>query len=797
MMESIRSTGLSFLGITSQSAIRSLALALSLIAATCLAVLNPEGSVEKSLHNFRDAINSKAASGKVHIVEIDANSLASLNSWPWPRSNHARLIDILVKSGAEQIVFDVDFSARSSATEDLALADAIARADGKVVLPTFRQATSSGHTDSEIENLPLDILRKHAFLGSVNVRPDRAGQVNAYPYGTITDATPRPSLGALLANASGPVGAEFPIDQSIDIDTIPRHSFADILSGRFDPAEFKGKRVLIGATAIEMGDRYATARYGVIPGVVVQALAAETLIAGPASLDFGPWPLLFVSVIAIIINIVRSKSLGLIGPLPAVAIVLLSCTLAVFFERFRIIHLDLAPSLLLILSAMVAHYFIRVTQAAAKDRRLDRDTGLPNIVAWRTQALRETGTVVVADIPNFGEISSTLDETGSVKFLRGVADRLELSCGPGKLHRIGGQHFCWRMNAYSLEDIEVLLESTAHLFNAPLLVSGRSIRATLFFGVASGYMIDPVGLSNKAKLAAKRAGEIGVRSMWHNESLAQDTDMSLFILSEFEEALIAGQISVAYQPKYNLAQERITSAEALIRWHHPDKGAISPAIFVPVLERENLLEALTLFAIQRALADMEQWNAFDRHIGCAINISASLLANTAFIDRAIKIISDSQSDAKLLTFELTETAVLSSLEFAASALDRFKKFGIRLSIDDYGTGQSTLSYLKSFAADEIKIDQSFIRLVATDNANRIMVRSSIEMAHALGMSVVAEGVEDADAMAILRELGCDIIQGWYIGRAVPKVEFIKLLNKADADNSCFEGSLMRKDVGRV
>jgi diguanylate cyclase len=472
----------------------------------------------------------------------------------------------------------------------------------------------------------------------------------------------------------------------------------------------------------------------------------------------------------------------LIGIGSATLITISVFLLALLAGRVGVAHLDMAPSLLLVLCALVAHYFIGVIQKAAKERHFDHDTGLPNMVSWQTHAAAAgTGTVVVAEILNLGEILSTLDETASIKFLRAVAGRLELSCGSGKLHRIGDDHFCWKTEVQTPEEVESLLESTGHIFNAPLLAGARSVRATMCFGVARGEMADPVGLSYKATLAAKRAGEIGVRSMWHDESLAQDTDLSLFILSEFDEALMTGQISVAYQPKYDLAEERVTAAEALVRWHHPDKGTISPAIFVPILERENLLEPLTLFALRRAVDNMAQWNIFDRQIGCAINISASLLANSAFLDRAEKIIKNSQVDPKLLTFELTETAVLSSLDFAASALDRFKQLGIRLSIDDYGTGHSTLSYLKSFSADEIKIDQSFVRLVATDNANRIMVRSSIEMAHALGMSVVAEGVEDVEAMNVLREFGCDAIQGWYIGRAVSNAEFVRLWRDADKD----------------
>lgn len=379
-------------------------------------------------------------------------------------------------------------------------------------------------------------------------------------------------------------------------------------------------------------------------------------------------------------------------------------------------------------------------------------------------------------------IASTLGKSDSRKFVRSIAERLELSSGPAELHRIGREQFCWIAEAEAKNDVDVVVETAAHLFNAPLLVGGRSIRATMCFGVAMDISADLSGLASKASLAAKRANNIGARAMWHDDDLAHDTDQSLFILSEFEEALMTGQIAVVYQPKYDLREDRITGAEALVRWQHPDKGTISPAIFIPVLEGENLLEPLTLFALRQATDDIQNWKVLGKPFGCAINISASLFLDNGFAERAIAIITKSGVDPASLTFELTETAVLSSVELAESTLRQFREIGIRLSIDDYGTGQSTLTYLKSFAADEIKIDQSFVKRVATDTANRIKVRSSIEMAHALGMQVVAEGVEDEEAMNLLREFGCDLIQGWHIGKAVSKDEFVRCWCQPDVEN---------------
>lgn len=763
--------------------VQMLALLVSLALATFLATFSHDGPVERTLQNVKDAVNSKPASGQIHLVEIDAKSVAKLDRWPWPRSYHAKIVDRLNEAGAAQIVFDVDFSSRSALSEDDAFAAAIERSGGKVVLPTFRQSADVNDAGASLENIPIPSLRKHAFLGSVNVRPEINGQVNRYPFGTITDSTPRPSIGALLADASGPVGKEFRIDQSIDASTIPRHSFVDIVNGRFDNADIRGKRIIIGATAIEIGDRYATNRYGVIPGVVIQALAAETLIAGPILPDFGAWPMILLTLLAVLSARKFSENHWQAKAAYAVTIALAIFGMSLLAERYRLAHLDVTPALLLLVCSIAAQYVIGMMQKIATERRIDSETGLPNIIAWQDRSDGEVlRAVIVAEIANFGEIASTLGKSDSSKFVRSIRERLELASGPGELHRIGREQFCWIAAAEAKKDVDVAVESAAHLFNAPILVGGRSIRATMCFGVAMDISADLSGLASKASLAAKRANDIGARAMWHDDDLAHDTDQSLFILSEFEEALMTGQIAVVYQPKYDLREGRVTGAEALVRWHHPEKGTISPAIFIPVLEGENLLEPLTLFALRQATDDIQNWKVLGKPFGCAINISASLFLDNGFAERAIAIITKSGVDPASLTFELTETSVLSSVELTASTLRQFREIGLRLSIDDYGTGQSTLTYLKSFAADEIKIDQSFVKRVATDNANRIMVRSSIDMAHALGMHVVAEGVEDEEAMNLLREFGCDQIQGWHIGKAVSRDEFVRCWCQPDGDN---------------
>lgn len=738
---------------------------------TAFASVSP---VERAARNISDTVNSKPASGQIHLIEIDAKSLQKLEKWPWPRSYHAQLVNRLTEAGVAQIVFDVDFSSRSDAAEDAVFAEAIARSQGKVVLPTFRQAASSDVTEEEVESLPIESLRENAILGSVNVRPDKNGHVNSYPYGIVTDHTPRPSIAAILADQDGSLNTTFKIDQSIEIDTIPKHSFVDILNREFDKNELKNKKVIVGATAIEIGDRYPTNRFGVVPGVVIQTMAAETLLAGTALPQLGPWPLIILCFMMLSFCIANfDKKPIALGAFTAstLAILLVIPTLS---RRLKYAELDIIPAIMMVAIFFASRFVFSLYNKISVANGLDADTGLPNFATWKSHKLGSgLNTVVVAEISNFKEITSTLDDSNVINFVQNVAVRLGLSTAQNQIFRINREQFCWSVNSASKDEVENMLNAAAHLFTAPIIIGTRQLKATIAFGAVIGRSTKASDLSGKAALASKKASATGVRTLWHNKNMAEINDESVFIASEFADALATGQISVVYQPKFSVKANRVTGAEALIRWSHPVRGSISPSVFVPVLEKENLMKDLTLFVLREIAEETPKWNCGPASFGCAINVSATLLMNSDFAKEAVKIIKNSGIDPRTITIELTESAALSSMVHAEKILRRLKEFGFSLSIDDYGTGQSTLSYLRKFHADEIKIDKSFVRTINTEQANMIMVKSTIEMARELGVSVVAEGVEESAVYTCLVSLGCDVIQGWYIGKPISSHSFIR------------------------
>ena len=237
-------------------------------------------------------------------------------------------------------------------------------------------------------------------------------------------------------------------------------------------------------------------------------------------------------------------------------------------------------------------------------------------------------------------------------------------------------------------------------------------------------------------------------------------------------ALQNSELSLAYQPKYDLRLDRITGVEALMRWTHPRRGCVSPELFIGMAEETGHIRPLTEWAIRRAIADQKALAAAGHELTVSVNISGRLLSDESFADFALAEVSASTAD---LCFEITETAVMDNPEMALRIFDRFADAGVSVSLDDYGSGLSSLTYLKQIRADELKIDKSFILGLDQSSRDALLVKSTIDLAHGLGLKVTAEGVETPTALALLRGMGCDLAQGYLIGRPITMVELLDQL----------------------
>ncbi|MBC9030816.1 EAL domain-containing protein [Sphingomonas sp. JC676] len=754
---------------------RSAALVVSAIAGTVAGSVGVGAGLERSLAEAEWSVRRHAASGTIHIVEIDARSIAAIDRWPWPRSNYARLIDQLRSAGVASIVFDVDFSSQSTPDQDGAFAAGLERADGKVILPTFGQEAGGGQ-QGWTDSLPIPELRDHSSLAAVSILPDTDGTVRRAPVGTMTGGLPRPSLSAMIAGLNGAAGQDFPIDFAIDPQTIPRHSFVDIRDGKFNQSELAGKTIVIGATAVEMGDRYGVPRHGVISGVVIQALAAETLLAGMP--HEGGWPVPVCVALGLAWLILRQRSrLGLVLAIVTAPLMLFVVS-TLCASAFRL-SFPIVPAMVVILYAGVVSVGMRLVAAAHRRRSHDIETGLPNRVALRDALHSYEGAgVIAARIADFDKLAAVLGDAGTAALVRRVTERIALVAEGSTIYRIEDRMLAWR--CYDREQLEERMAALRAAMLSPLEVNGRRVDVALAMGFADEGERASHVLANAA-LAADRALAAGESWRFHHAEEDEAVDRELSLLSELDEAIGNNEIQVVYQPKLDLKANRISSVEALVRWQHPTRGFLRPDLFIPLAERNDRIAGLTLHVLAQTIADLKQWQSCGHAVTGAVNLSAKLLSAPDFIAEVRRLVQSSDIAPSFLTFEVTESAAMIDPAGAVAALESFQALGISISMDDYGTGQSTLSYLKKLPLNELKIDRSFVQFAHQNRGDGVLVRSTVNLAHELGLKVVAEGIEDAECLAFLRAIGCDLAQGYFISRPVPAEELRLLLDRTYAD----------------
>jgi EAL domain-containing protein (putative c-di-GMP-specific phosphodiesterase class I)/CHASE2 domain-containing sensor protein len=714
-------------------------------------------AAENSVADVSFSLLSRPASGQIHIVEMDAASMAEVRRWPWPRDHYARVLKTLDAAGARSISFDVDFSGVGDAAGDRAFAEALAAASVPVALPTFSQKAGSGDV-RQLDSLPIPMLREQALLTSVGVRPDRDGFVRRLPLGTETDDTPRPSLAAFAAGRAGAVETDFPIDFAIDPATIPRHSFMAIERGQIPLDSLAGKDVIIGATAIELGDRYAVPRQGVVPGVIIQALAAETLVDGVPV--YGSWtlPLLVAAGFALTVLMARHRRITMLVTGGGLLTLLGGALTA---RMVADLWFEIVPAIAMLAAACAIRMLVLTQRRAVEKRQIDAESGLPNRRALDARLVRSSDSLfVAAQIDEFDAIKLAVGAEDLGDLLRRIADRLQVSTGVEAIYRIDPSTLAWVSNL-SVVELEAQLAGIRAIMRSPFEVAGRRLGVSLTFGVAGHEAADPAAQAAHAASLARRAGKF-----WrlHTAEEGETVSQQLVLLGELDEALRSGAITVLYQPKLNLQTRRIDAVEALVRWNHPERGLLPPDCFIQLFEERNRIDDLTIAVLTKALEDMRGWCDRGLTIGVAVNISAGLLASESFTARTLALVGRSGAPAHRLTFEVTESTQFEDVDKAILALERFRASGIRISMDDYGTGQSALNYLKLLPLSELKIDRMFVAQAHVDKGDAMLVRSTVQLAHQLGLKVVAEGVEEPACLAFLEQIGCDYAQGYVVGR---------------------------------
>jgi len=875
------------------------------------------GALRNALTDLRFAWQSRAASGNVVVVAIDAPSIDQIGVWPWPRQLHAELLHRLEAAGAQDVAFDVDFSTPSDPASDEVFVKALRDVGGSTVLPSFKQPAPNG--GAAHINHPLKPFGNQSWPAVVNVAVESDGLVRRYPFGEKLGDALMPSMAVVLAGQDANRRPPFLIDFSIRAASIPSVSYVDVLRG--DAAtldKVRGKKIIVGATALELGDRFSVPNGRIVSGPVLQALAAESilqnrmlrwtsdagmmlglglicllmitswrrfapglrvaiLIAAGAAIELvatlvqARWPfvidtsLFHIAIIAYLTAIALDEidfrsllgriaesrfhriamSLGdglvctdeehritvwnpgasaIFGYMPAEMIgrpFETLCAVPADGDARPSMHDAARQSLLVPGGAVVVEFEGRrkngetfpveasfsgwqgtdgfqygaiLRDISARKREAERVrylaehdalTGLANrnmlhaslaILITAAEQRSSNVALLVLGLDGFQQINDMLGHAAGDRVLRAVAERLTAEAGARAIvARLSGDEYAVALDcADASEPIAEFAERIARAFETPLATGTRQHRVRISIGVAvhpdGGRNADDL-LSNghlaltKAKLT-RRGSHLIFAS-----AIRQELENRLRLESELALAADRGEFELFYQPQVRLVDGSLVGAEALIRWRHPVRGYVSPAEFMPVVNTSALSERIANWVMETACRQARAWEISGNEVRVAINLSPSQLDSGDLARSVAELLDATGLAPSLLELEVTEDILLHDEARVLDIFKRIQELGVRVLFDDFGTGYASLSYLKKFPLDGLKIDRSFVLDLLTDSDDAAIVGSTIGLSRQLGLTVVAEGIENRATADFLISMGCAEGQGYFFGRPMPSEAF--------------------------
>ena len=433
---------------------------------------------------------------------------------------------------------------------------------------------------------------------------------------------------------------------------------------------------------------------------------------------------------------------------------------------------------------------LSVAQQQAEITRLafwDTLTGLPNREQFRRAveaALLDSThpvTVITLNLDRFKHVNDVLGHRLGDDVLRAVGQRLSGLARTERdlVARLSGDEFALLVNDAPPEEGTALAERMIQALTEPLQLEGQTIDVSASVGLATWPLhADNAGtLLTRSEMAMHQAKAKSVGMAVYNPALDSSTAQNLSLLSDLRRAVEQSELRLFLQPKISVATGRVVAAEALVRWQHPQRGLVPPMAFIPFAEQTGFIRQLTFWVLEEAARQWAGLQQGGQSIRVAVNLSTRDLLDPTFADRLAVVMDRYGVPASGFCLEITESAIMDDPQRAQATLDQLAGRGFKLSIDDFGTGYSSLAYLKSLPVQELKIDKSFVMSMVNQDSDAKIVRSTIDLAHNLGLTVVAEGVEDASILKALSELGCDEAQGYHVSRPVPASEFMAVCHQ--------------------
>jgi diguanylate cyclase (GGDEF)-like protein len=447
-----------------------------------------------------------------------------------------------------------------------------------------------------------------------------------------------------------------------------------------------------------------------------------------------------------------------------------------------VVLMEHAPALIVlaVVPMLAIHHSAKATGESRRQATLDDLTGLVNrkgLVAEARHALAlsqwqgSRSALVMLDLDRFKEVNDALGHPVGDEVLRRVAERLRGALRPDDLvARLGGDEFAVLLR--SVRDERAATEVAERLgaaLDERLEINGQliDVEASIGIAIAPEHGVDYESLMSRADIAMYQAKEDRSGVQVYDARRDASSSSRLGLLGALRAALASDELELHYQPKARLSDGSVSGVEALVRWRHPTRGLVPPDEFIPVAEQSGLMHRLTDAVLELALRQVGEWSERDLQVPMAVNVSFRDLLDDQFADRLARRLREQRLDPGLITLEITERVLTADMDRARRTLDALEALGVRLSLDDFGTGWSSLRLLRELPVSEIKIDRSFVSRVAVDDEDATVVRALVGLAHGLGMRVVAEGIETPVTWHTIAELGCDVAQGWHIARPMP------------------------------
>jgi len=425
----------------------------------------------------------------------------------------------------------------------------------------------------------------------------------------------------------------------------------------------------------------------------------------------------------------------------------------------------------------------------------DTLTGLPNRTFLQEQieaALlvdahgESSAVLLMLDLDRFKEVNDIFGHLQGDLLLMQVGTRLRRALSslslPGTVARLGGDEFAVLLPMAGEEKACVVVQAIRMAFEEPFTIAEMPVQIDASIGVVLSPMHgkDAQTLLRRADIAMYNAKRTHTGYAFYEATADECSPRRLALIGALRQAVTSNALQLYYQPKAGVKTGEVHSVEALARWIHPIYGSIPPDQFIPMAEQMGLIAPLTLWVIETAIRQCRAWRDAGHEIAIAVNLSMWNLRDATLPDTIGDLLEAYGIPASLLCVELTEGAVMTDINRTLEVLNRLVALGIRIAVDDFGTGYSSLAYLKRLPIDELKIDRSFVQYMATNQADATIVRSTVALAHNLGIQVVAEGVEDEKTWNLLAAMDCETIQGYYLSRPVPAAELEQWLQRRNA-----------------